>query len=193
MLINHLRGSCSLLPGRWVCSGPWHRACIAREAQIRALQMPWPFQSHPRLGSGQVTSVQARGQRARQGLGEVDTLNQKCHGAAPESVPRADPSSHTDGDADTILCGYPAGVKTWGMPGGQLRSVLANANLSMWLPQLLQSLWTGNPGAAQATATHTQLALSVQPSFQDSHWLSLSRKESRQHRHQMCARQTNSK
>lgn len=143
MLINHQRGSCSLIPGKWVSSGPWHRAYIAREAQNRTLQMPWPFQGHPRLGSGQVMSVQARGQsstgrRARQGLGDVDTLNQKGQGPPLSQCP--DPSSHADRDADTILCRYPAEVKTWGMPGGQLRSVLANANPYMWLPQLLHCL-----------------------------------------------------
>lgn len=106
MLINHQRGSCSLIPGKWVSSGPWHRAYITREAQNRTLQMPWPFQGHPRLGSGQVMSVQARGQsstgrRARQGLGDVDTLNQKCQG--PPRVSAQTPA-HTQTGMQTQSC-----------------------------------------------------------------------------------------
>lgn len=110
-------GSCSPFPGRWVCPGPWHRAYVAREAQIGSADaLAIPESSLTWVGSGHVcpsqgpeqywTEGQARPWRGRH-------LESEMPGAAPESVPRAEPSSHTDRDADTILCGYPAGVKTW--------------------------------------------------------------------------------
>lgn len=58
----------------------------------------------------QVRFVQARGQvngepelQARQGLGEADTVYQKCQGAVAMSELRADPNADTDRDADTTL------------------------------------------------------------------------------------------
>lgn len=73
-----------------------------------ALPMPWPFQSHPRLGSGRVMSVQARGQsstgqRARQGLGGVDTWNQKCPGPPLSLCPEQTPA-HTQTGMQTQSC-----------------------------------------------------------------------------------------
>lgn len=106
-------------------------------------------------------------------------------GTAPESVPRADPSSHTDRDADTILCRYPAGVKTWRMPGGQLRSVLASANPYMWLPQLLHCLC----GQEILGLLKPQQPTLSPPSRTVCH----TKNQGRQDRQQMCERQTNSK
>lgn len=110
-------------------------------------------------------------------------------GTAPESVPRADPSSHTDRDADTILCGYPAGVKTWRMPGGQLRSVLASANPSMWLPQLLHCLC----GQEILGLLKPQQPTLSPPSRTATSSVCHTKNQGRQDRQQMCERQTNSK
>ena len=42
-------------------------------------------------------------QNCRQGLGEADSVYQKCQGAVAMSELRADPNADTDRDADTTL------------------------------------------------------------------------------------------
>lgn len=122
MLINHLRGAahrslgggCAQALGTGPTSPERHRSGSADALAIPESSQTWVGSGHvcPSQGPEQYwTESQARPWRGRH-------LESEMPGAAPESVLRADPSSHTDRDADTILCGYPAGVKTWGMPGG---------------------------------------------------------------------------
>lgn len=78
-------GATHSLPGRWVACGLEQEGYVIRTKQIQALHMLWPSRS-------QVRFVQARGQgngepelQARQGLGEADSVYQKCQGAVAMS------------------------------------------------------------------------------------------------------------